>query len=130
MSQSKNKLFLNSEQLFNGTDLLPITFGVILPPNSRDKNPTKSKINPGTTDNFKNSKVHSIKILLDSGASASILRKDVLFKRHKIFKDKKNKWSTVAGTSHTTFVTEIILKLPELNHSAEIYEKYHLTNKL
>ena len=27
------------------------------------------------------------------------------------------------------FVTEIILKLTELNHSAEIYAKCHLTNK-
>ena len=29
-----------------------------------------------------------------------------------------------------TFVTEIILKLPELNHSSEIYSKCFLTDKL
>ena len=36
----------------------------------------------------------------------------------------------MAGTFNTTFVTELILKLPELNHSADIYVKCHLTNKL
>ena len=35
----------------------------------------------------------------------------------------------MAGTFNTSFVTEIILKLPELNHSAEIYTKRHLTDK-
>ena len=30
VNQPKNKLTLNSEQLFNATDLLPITFGTIL----------------------------------------------------------------------------------------------------
>ena len=59
-----------------------------------------------------------------------IVRKDVIYKHHKIVKDKKNKWSTMAGAFKTTFVTEIILKLPELNHSAEISTKCHLTNKL
>ena len=72
------------------------------------------------TFKFENSKVCTIKILLDSGASVSIVCKDVLYKRHRILKDKKNKWSTMEGTFHTTFVTEIILKLPELNKSAEM----------
>ena len=36
----------------------------------------------------------------------------------------------MAGTFNTTFVREIILKLPELDHSAEIYAKCHLTDKL
>ena len=81
-------------------------------------------------DKNKNSKVRTIKILLDSGSSASITRKDVLYERHKILKDKKNKWSTMAKTFNTTFVTKIILKLVELNHSTEIYAKCQLTNKL
>ena len=71
-------------------------------------------------DENKNSKVYIIKILVDSGVSASIICKDILHECHKILKDKKNKWSTMAGTLNTTFVTEIILILPELNHSAEI----------
>ena len=32
----------------------------------------------------------------------------------------------MAGTFNTTFVIEIILKLPKFNHSAEIYAKCHL----
>ena len=76
-------------------DLLPITFVVILPLNPRGKNLTNSQINPGTLDENKNSKVCAIRILLDSGASASIVRKDILHERHKMLKDKKNKWSTM-----------------------------------
>ena len=64
-------------------------------------------------DENKNSKVCTVKILLDSGASASIVRNDVLYERHKILKDKTNKWSTMAVTFNTTFVTEIMLKLPK-----------------
>ena len=36
----------------------------------------------------------------------------------------------MAGTFNTTFLSEIILKLPELNHSTEILVKYHLTDKV
>ena len=54
----------------------------------------------------------------------------MLYVRHKILKDKKNKWSTVAGTFNATFVTEIILKLPELNHSVVNNAKCNLTDKL
>ena len=36
----------------------------------------------------------------------------------------------MAGTFNTIFVTKIILKLSELNHSVEIYAKCHLTDKL
>ena len=38
LSQHRSKLNSNSEQLFNATDLSPITFGVILPPNLCGKN--------------------------------------------------------------------------------------------
>ena len=74
---------------------------------------------------IKNSKVHTINISLNSGASASNKGTDVLHKRRKIFRDKKNKPSTMAGTFITTSVTE----LPEINPTAEIYTKCHLTNK-
>ena len=36
----------------------------------------------------------------------------------------------MAGTLNTSFVKEIIFKLPELNQSAEIYVKYYLSYKL
>ena len=103
---------------------------VILFPNPRGKISTNSQIIPVNSDENKNSKVCTIKILLDNGASASIVREDVLYKCHKILKDKKNNWSTMAGTFNKTFITEIILKLSELNHSAEIYAKCHLMDEL
>ena len=60
------------------------------------KNWTNSQTNPGIPDENRSSKVCPIKILLDSDVSASIVRKDILYERHKILKDKKNKWSTMA----------------------------------
>ena len=36
----------------------------------------------------------------------------------------------MAGTFNTTSVTEMILKLPELKHSAVVYAKCHSTDKL
>ena len=63
-----------------------------------------------------------------SNCQETIIRKDVLYERP--LKDKKIKWLTMAVTFNTTFVTEIILKLSELNHSADVYAKCHLTNKL
>ena len=70
-------------------DLSPIIFGVILPPKLRGKISTNSQINPGTLDKNRNSKVYTIRILLDSSAIASIVRKDLLYERHKILKYKK-----------------------------------------
>ena len=131
VSQPRNKSISNSEQLCNAMDLAPIMFGVILPPNPRGKNSTNSQINLRTMDENNNTKIWNRKILLDSGASGLIIRKrDILYERHRIFKGKKNKCSNMAGTYNSTFVTEIALKLPELNHSAEIYAKCHLTDKL
>ena len=88
VSQQNNKLISNSEQLFNASDLLPITFGIILPPNQHGEISTNFHINPGTIDENKNSKVRTIDILLDSGASASFARKDVIKERHRILKQK------------------------------------------
>ena len=82
VSQPDKKLISNSEQLFNATDLLPITFGVILPSNLRGKISTNSQINLIILDENWNPKVRTIKILLDSGASASIIHKYVLYKRY------------------------------------------------
>ena len=102
---------------------------MILPPKLHGKISINSQIIPVYSDKNKNSKVCTIKVLLDSGTSAIIVRNDVLYERHKILKDKKNKWSTMLGTFNNTFVTEIIFKLLELKHSAKIYAKCHLTDK-
>ena len=90
--QPNNKLISNDEQLSNAMDLLSLTFSIILPSNPRGKISTTSQINLGTTDKNKNTKVHTIKKLLDSSASASIVHKDTLYERHRILKNKKNKW--------------------------------------
>ena len=89
-----------------------------------------SQINPVTTPENKNHKVHTTKILLDSVASSLIVRKVVLEEHHRILKDKMNKWLIMAWTFNTIFVTEVNLKHLELNHYAGIYAKCNLTNKL
>ena len=61
VSQPKNKLVSNNRQLFDSMNLLPIIFGVNLPPNPRGQNSTNSQINPRTTDKNKYSKVYTIK---------------------------------------------------------------------
>ena len=87
ISYSSSEWKKDSHELFV-TNLSPITFSVILPPKIRGKISTISQINPTTSDENKNS-------------GASIIRKDVLYKHHKILKDKENKWSTIAGTFNT-----------------------------
>ena len=123
VSQSNRKSKLNSEQLFDSTDLSPVTFGAILSPKLRGKFQQILKLFRLIRMRIKNYKVRTINILLDIGASASIVHKDVLYERHKIFKDKKNKWSTMAGAFNITFITEIILKLPEFNHPAKKFTR-------
>ena len=76
VSLPNNTLNSNSAQPINSTNLLPIIFGVIWSPKLRNKISTNSQISP------ENSKVHTIKILLYSGASASIVCKDVLYDEH------------------------------------------------
>ena len=49
VSWLKTKLITNNEQLLNVTDLLPITYGIIV-------SPSLSQINPGTLDEKKNLK--------------------------------------------------------------------------
>ena len=53
VSQPKNKLISYNKQLFNAINLLPITFGVILPANPRGKISTNSQNNLGTLDKNK-----------------------------------------------------------------------------
>ena len=44
-------------------------------------------LNEETSNENRNSKVRTIKILLDSVTIVSIVRKDVLYERHRILKD-------------------------------------------
>ena len=88
---------------------------MILSPNPRGKNSINSQFNQGTTDENNNVKVHTIKILLDSSASASIVRREVQHKLHKILNKIKNKLSTTVETFNSTLLTDLRLKLPETN---------------
>ena len=72
------KIISNDEQLFNARNLSPRTFGIILPPNPCGKTSMNSQIYPRTKDENTNSKVHTIRILFDSGASISIGCKQVI----------------------------------------------------
>ena len=82
VSQSNKDLNSNNEQLPNASDLSLIMFSVILSPNPRGKYSINSQISLGPLDENNNFKVCTIKILLDSGASSSIVHKDVLYKSH------------------------------------------------
>ena len=61
----------------------------ILSLNPQVKKSSNSQDNPGTIDENKVSKVCTIKILLDSGVSASIIHKDFLHECHKFLKMKR-----------------------------------------
>ena len=112
VNQPKNKLISNSEQLFNATHLSQTSFGIMLPLNLRRKNSISTQMNPGTMDEIRNSKIRTIEIVFDSGASASI--ENILYGRCKILKDRENKWSTMVGIFNITFRTDLELKFSEL----------------
>ena len=72
-----------------------------------------------------------VKILLDSGASASIIsEKYVRKKNYYLEKTTSNTWSTMAGSFATSYETEVQLKLPELYHTAHITATFHVTKQI
>ena len=76
------------------------------------------------------SKSRYVKILMDSGASASIIHDS--FVRTNKFNTRKtsaNKWSTMAGSFSTSYEVEVKLKLPELNFTAHIIAPFHVTSQ-
>ena len=76
------------------------------------------------------SKSRYVKILMDSGASASIIHDS--FVRTNKFNTRKtsaNKWSTMAGSFSTSCEVEVKLKLPELNVTAHIFAPFHVTSQ-
>ena len=69
-----------------------------------------------------------VKILLDSGASASIVHKSYVqknnYESHKI---SENVWNTMAGSFTTSYESTINITLPELNPTAHISAKLFVT---
>ena len=98
-------------------DLVPIVFGTIV----------QNKSHPnGHTNQARNK---NVKILLDSGASASIIHHSYL-RKNDFTQDKTiHEWTTMAGTFKTTRTAKIELKLPELNSTANIAVKCHVTKE-
>ena len=116
-------------------DLVPITFGSIISRvNNHDKNSKLKKVKKkndtisidNKKDNYEN---QSVKILLDSGASASIISNSYVAKNDYVKNKTSSNWATMAGTFKTNRVATVSLKLPELNHTAEISEKFHVTEE-
>ena len=71
-----------------------------------------------------------MKDAVDSGASISIVHKNVLHKCHKLIKQRKNTLSSMAGTFNITPTTALELKLLELNFAVEIVVKCNLIDNL
>ena len=70
-----------------------------------------------------------LRILLDSGASASIIHSSYVRKGEFRKNDVAHEWSTMAGTFKTTRRTEVKLKLPELSDTAEMSVCCHVTKQ-
>ena len=87
----------------------PITFGVI-----------RSRLN--------NVDARDVRILVDSGASESLVRHDVV-RKLRLQKAKPAKWNTAAGTFTTEGTCKVKLCLPEFYTSKHIDWKFHTTKQ-
>ena len=71
-------------------------------------------------------KSRTIKILLDSGGSSTIVKHDIV-KELRINNDNNTLWTTTAGKFSRTGVCKVNFKLPELDTHAVINTKVHVT---
>ena len=76
--------------------------------------------------------VHStlryVKILMDSGESASIIYNSFVHtNKFTTSKTSVNKWSMMNGSFSTSRKAEVKIKLPELNVMAHIFLQFHVT---
>ena len=66
-----------------------------------------------------------VKILMDSGASVSIIHDSfVCTNKFNIRKTSANKWSTMAGSFSTPCKVEVQIKLPQLNFTAHFFASF------
>ena len=70
-----------------------------------------------------------ITILLDSGASSSIMRED-LAKKLRVKTDSSTRWTTAAGTLSTSKKCKILFGLPELSNTMVVSTDIHLTKHI
>jgi hypothetical protein len=92
------------------TPLVPILEGLL-------------QINRGTNE------AKRVKILLDSGASATIMSHS-LTRRLKTKKETTTKWTTASGSFDTSTTCKIYLELPELSHSMSVQWKAYVTKDM
>ena len=71
-----------------------------------------------------------ILILLDSGASQSIINQNILSPKILIKQDNSTTWNTVAGSFFTKYKAKVSFKLPSLHETRVIETKMHVTPKL
>ena len=72
-------------------------------------------------------KYQQIRILLDSGASSTIVNEKFV-KNLRLKKSDETDWSTMAGNFRTNTKCKILFKLPELHETAKIVEDAFVTN--
>ena len=117
VSHPKNSVEKNTSE-----DLIPIVFGTIVRKVPKRTNNENLKIMA-----LANKKI--LRILLDSGASASIINSSYVLRNELQKNNDTHEWTTMAGTFKTTRLAEIKLKLPELSDTAEINIKCHVTKQ-
>ena len=77
-----------------------------------------------------NSQSMYVKIILDTGASASIINEKYVCKNNNYSKKKlSNMWSTMTGSFATSYETKVNLQLPALYHAAHISAQFHVTKQ-
>ena len=71
----------------------------------------------------------NVRVLLDSGGSATIMRKS-LARKLRVKQDKKTTWQTLAGKVSTANVARVQFKLPEFFDDRAVEYNVHLTETL
>ena len=81
-------------------------------------------------ENYVRGNSRYVKILMDSGAIASIIHDS--FVRTNKFNTRKtsaNKWTTMAGSFLTLCKAEVKIEFPKLNVMAHIFAQFHITSQ-
>ena len=90
--------------------------GRLTPTNSKDKNKNLAPITFGrlrtSAGRIKESRLKTIRILFDSGASETIIKSD-LIKNLKSQKTSSQQWNTAAGKVSTNKMAKLMFNLPE-----------------
>ena len=107
--------------------MVPIIFCAYIPEDKIRENDSK---NMSLLQNDIKSTARYVNILIDSGASASIVHNPFVHtNKFNTRKTSADKWSTMAELFLTSCETELKIKLTELNFTAHIFAPFHITNQ-